>query len=68
MNKGQQALDLKIPKKVVKKQKGFYLAESMIKFIKDEATRLKCSENDVITAIIVQYQDSIGYKAEDSEL
>ena len=68
MNKGQQALDLEIPKKVAKKNKGYYLAESIIQFIKDEAKRLNCSENDVITAIVVQYQDSIGYKAEDGDV
>jgi len=68
MNKGQMPLDLEIPKKVVKKNKGYYLAEDIIQFVKDEAKRLKCSENDVFTAIVVQYQDSIGYKAEDGDV
>ena len=65
MNKGQQALELEIPKKVQKKNKGYYLAHSIIDFIKDESKRLKCSENDIFTAIVVQYQDSIGYKGGD---
>ncbi len=65
MNKGQQALDLEIPKKVQKKSKGYYISLDHIQFIKDEADRLVCSENEIITAIIVQYQDSIGYKGGD---
>ncbi len=66
MNKGQQALDLEIPKKVQKKNKGYYLGEDIIQFVKNEAKRLKCSENAIFTAIVVQYQDSIGYKGGDS--
>lgn len=62
MNKGQQALNLEIPKKVLKKNKGYYLDDDIIMFIKGEAKRLKCSENAIFTAIVVQYQDSIGYK------
>lgn len=63
MTKGQAPLDLEIPKKVVKKNKGYYLSEDIIQFIKDEAKRLGCSENDIFTAIVVQYQGSIGYKS-----
>lgn len=68
MDKGQMSLDLEIPKKVTKKQKGYYIPVAMIQFIKDEAERLGCSQNDIFTALVVQYQDSIGYKAEDDDV
>ena len=52
--------DIYIPKKVFKKQKGYYLSETIIEFIKDEAERQSddghiVSENDTITAIINFY-------------
>lgn len=65
MAKDKEPLKLIIPKKAVKKTKGYYIAKVDIQFIKDEAKRLKCSENDIVTALVVLYQDSIGYKAGD---
>tara|TARA_R110002096_G_C14661910_1_gene728301 strand:- start:2057 stop:2302 length:246 start_codon:yes stop_codon:yes gene_type:complete len=56
-NKGQQPLDLDIPKKIAKKNKGYYLPEEeIIDFVKDEAKRLKTSENEVLVAIVRFYQ------------
>lgn len=57
-NTGQQALDLELPKKIAKKNKGYYLPEEIIDFVKDEAKRLDASENDVFTAIVRYYQKS----------
>ena len=61
INKGQQPLELELPKKSTKKRKGYYIPLEIIEYIKDEADRLTkpkkpVSENDVLTAIVRCYQ------------
>lgn len=50
----QMKLDL--PDKVSKKQKGFYIEETIIDFIKNESIRLGVSENVLLVSIVKFYQ------------
>jgi hypothetical protein len=57
----EEKLVLELPEKVLKKQKGYYIGEDIIDFIKDEAQRLSepfapVSENTVLTAIVNFYR------------
>ena len=49
-------LDFKLPTKIEKKQKGFYIAVSTITFVKDEADRLGISENEFLEALVNFYK------------
>ena len=60
-DKGQQPLELELPKKSTKKRKGYYIPKEIIDYIKAESDRLTTddnivSENDVLTAIVICYQ------------
>jgi len=52
----QSPLELELPEKVTKKNKGYYISTDIIQYIKDEADRLDVSENDIFTAIVRCYQ------------
>lgn len=64
-----QQFEKELPRKVIKKTKGYYLPIDVIEFVKDESARLSIkpdpekkivgeliSENDVLTAIVRCYQ------------
>ena len=61
ISKGQQPLELELPKKSTKKRKGYYLDLDIIDYIKGQADDVSTeddavSENDVLTAIVRCYQ------------
>lgn len=65
---GQHPLELELPKKILKKNKGYYLPQDVIDFIKDvSSARTKpkqpVSENDVLVAIVRFYQKASNLDA-----
>ena len=62
-NKKSGKAVLRIPVKKKKRNKGYYLSEEVIEFIKSESKRLSTklkpvSENEVFTAIVNFYQEN----------
>ncbi len=60
-DKGQEPLELELPKKSTKMRKGYYIPKDIVEYIKDESDRLTTddkfvSENDVFIAIVRCYQ------------
>ncbi len=49
-------LNFELPKRIEKKQKGFYVAVATIKFVKDESARLEVSENEFLEALVKFYK------------
>jgi len=58
MTEISKKLDLKLPKKSVKKQKGFYLEIGVIEFFKEESAALEVSENILLTALVDFYKSN----------
>ena len=58
MTEKSKKLNLNLPVKSVKKQKGFYLEMGVIDFFKEESTKLKVSENVLLTALVDFYKSN----------